>query len=215
MFNLRDIPPVTKIIILLNVAVFVIGKYLMPDELSYYLPLWYFKLPWFRPYQILSSMFMHGGWLHLIVNMVAFYSFGTWLERFWGSKKFFSFYMISGIGSAIMVLAIGYLQVTFFNYDIDCMNVLDGGNCIHPVVGASGAITGIFAGFALMMPDAPLQIILIPINIKAIHVLYGFLTISVVGLFGILPIGLSHEGHLGGLLTGMLLFKTSWLDRMT
>lgn len=218
MLPFSQIPPVTKIIIIINFIVFILGRYVVPYNFSEMLPLWYFQSGCFKPFQILSSMFMHANFIHIALNMFAFYSLGSFMESVMGSNRFTVFYLVSGLGSALMVMLVGYIQVHYFNY-CPAICTLDAPyqDCekiVHPVVGASGAIMGIFAALALFMPDAPLQIMFLPFKFRASTVLWGFFAVSLFGIFGFFRIGLSHEGHLGGLIAGILLFKTRWYDNL-
>ncbi|OFY63988.1 MAG: hypothetical protein A3H98_06970 [Bacteroidetes bacterium RIFCSPLOWO2_02_FULL_36_8] len=218
MLPLSQIPPVTKIIIILNFIFFILGRYLVPYEISELLPLYYFQSHCFRPFQILSSMFMHANFVHIALNMFAFYSLGSFLESVVGTNRFAALYLVSGFGSALMVMLVGYFQINYFNFCMaPCGISFQPTDCtqyVHPVVGASGAIMGVFAALALFMPDAPLQIIFLPIKFRASTVLWGFFVVSVLGIFGLFRIGLSHEGHLGGMIAGMILFKTRWYDNL-
>ncbi len=95
MFNLT---PVVRVLLLLNVAVLLAQQGgLLPDSVY---ALHQFNSPVFRPWQLLTHMFMHGGWGHLFSNMLSLFFFGSALEQHWGGKRFVAFYLICGIGAA-------------------------------------------------------------------------------------------------------------------
>jgi len=68
--------------------------------------------PEFRPYQIVTHMFMHGGFVHLFFNMFALWMFGRVLEQVWGSRRFFIYYMVTGLGAVTIHLLVNYLQIS-------------------------------------------------------------------------------------------------------
>jgi membrane associated rhomboid family serine protease len=140
--------------------------------------------PLFKPYQLVTHMFTHGGWAHIIFNMFALWSFGSLLERSWGPKRFLIFYLACG-------LAAGITHLTFQNV---------------PAVGASGAIMGLFAAFAYMFPNTELIIFPIPVPIKA---KYAVAIMAGIDLFGgVSPTyggNIAHFAHLGGLVMGFIL----------
>jgi membrane associated rhomboid family serine protease len=142
-----------------------------------------YKSPLFEPYQLVTHMFTHGGWAHIIFNMFALWSFGTWLERSWGPKKFLIFYLACG-------LVAGITHLVFENV---------------PAVGASGAIMGLLAAFAYLFPNTEMIIFPIPVPIKA---KFAIAIMAAIDLFGgVYPTGgnIAHFAHLGGLAMGFIL----------
>ncbi|MFO7939462.1 MAG: rhomboid family intramembrane serine protease [Bacteroidales bacterium] len=119
--GLSNIPPVVKNIIIINVlmllATYVINSQFGVD-LNRVLGLFYFKSEHFQPYQIITHMFMHGGLTHLFFNMFAFWMFGRVLETVWGSKRFFIYFIVTGIGAAIIHTLVIHLQVSAIESDI-------------------------------------------------------------------------------------------------
>jgi len=90
-------PPVVKNLLMANIVFFVATLVLQSGyniDLSHYLGLHFFQSPDFKPYQIITYMFIHGGWEHIIFNMFALWMFGYSVENLWGAKKFLVFYMI-------------------------------------------------------------------------------------------------------------------------
>ena len=108
-------PPVVKNLILINV-VLLIATWALNARFSYDLTeklgLFYIGSPNFRPYQLITHMFMHGGLTHIFFNMFALWMFGKILENVWGSKRFFFYYMVTGLGAAALHLFVMYLQIS-------------------------------------------------------------------------------------------------------
>ena len=141
-----------------------------------------------KPWQLVTYMFMHGGFGHLFFNMYTLYIFGSVLERVWGTKKFLLFYFVTGIGAALVHILVQYLTGSF-----------------ALTVGASGAIYGLLMGYAMLYPDAIMSLIFPPISMKAKWFVLIFAAIElftgVTGTGG----GIAHFAHLGGLIFGFAL----------
>src|SRR5580658_1865160 len=108
------IPPVIKNLIIINVLVFLIQKTFGQENEINMLNL--FGLHdvhsvYFRPHQLITYMFLHGGWDHILFNMFALWMFGAVLENYWGGKRFLVFYIVSGIGAAVCHLAVLYHEM--------------------------------------------------------------------------------------------------------
>ncbi len=144
-------------------------------------------------WQLVTYMFPHGGGMHFFFNMYAVMLFGMSVEQAWGSKKFLGYYFFTGIGAGISIFIINYFII--------------GGNAAYiPTIGASGAVFGLLLAFGILFPDAQLLLFFVlPIRAKYLVVLYGglelYLMISSGGGSGI-----SHVGHLGGILFGGIYF---------
>ena len=141
-----------------------------------------------KPWQLVTYMFMHGGFGHLFFNMYTLYIFGSVLERVWGTKKFLLFYFVTGIGAALVHILVQYLTGSF-----------------ALTVGASGAIYGILMGYAMLYPDSIMTLIFPPISLKAKWFVLIFAAIELLlGITGT-QAGVAHFAHLGGLIFGLLL----------
>ena len=141
-----------------------------------------------KPWQLVTYMFMHGGFGHLFFNMYTLYIFGSVLERIWGTKKFLLFYFVTGIGAALVHILVQYLTGSF-----------------ALTVGASGAIYGILMGYAVLYPDSIMTLIFPPISLKAKWFVLIFAAIELfLGVTGT-QAGVAHFAHLGGLIFGYLL----------
>ncbi len=182
----QSIPPVVLNLIIINAIVFL--AQLVFDStwnLTGLLALYPFGSGLFKPYQLVTHMFVHGGWLHILFNMYALWLFGSVLERVWGPKKFLIFYLICG-------LAAGLAQ-----------SFLVGG--FVPAVGASGAIMGLLAGFAYTFPNTEFFMFPLPFPIKAKYMAAIYAAIDLFGGFQPSGDSIAHFAHLGGLAMGLIL----------
>lgn len=104
--------PVVKNIIIANVAVFVLGHYLVPGlGLNLKLAFWYFESQFFQPYQLVTYMFAHANFYHIFFNMLGLMFLAPMLESLWGPKKFLIFYLATGVGAALIYAGINFVQV--------------------------------------------------------------------------------------------------------
>lgn len=110
------LPTIVKNLIIIN-AIMVFAQFVLSKfgiDLSDYLGLHYWKSEHFQPWQFLTHMFMHGGIAHIFFNMFALWMFGSVLENIWGPKRFLIFYLICGLGAAVLhmaVVAYGFSEV--------------------------------------------------------------------------------------------------------
>jgi membrane associated rhomboid family serine protease len=185
---LTALPPVTRVILVLNIVLF-IADLLTSHIITAFLALYSFEMPAFRPYQLVSHMFLHGSLGHIFFNMFGLYMFGRVLESVLGSKRFFTLYFLSGIGAALLQLGIYYYQ-----------------HAPAIMIGASGAIFGILAAFAMMFPNVELMIIFFPVPIKAKYIVPIYAVLEL--FFGIARFdgdNIAHFAHLGGAVVGFIL----------
>ena len=189
---LASLPPVTRAIILANVAVFLLQQ-VAPELLTGLFALWPLGSGYFQPWQLLSYAFLHEGVLlrldvtHILFNMLAVFMFGGPLERFWGSRRFALYYLISVLSAAATELVVE--------------NATGVGN---PVVGASGGVFGLLLAFAWYFPREPLIFVFFPVPLPAwlFVTLYGVMEL-VLGVTGA-QANVAHFAHLGGMLGGAL-----------
>jgi len=200
MFRAPGFPKGVKWLLISNAAIFVLGFFagltkidgplsylaLTPAAVVRYLMVW----------QLATYMFLHGGFGHIIWNMLALWMFGADLERIWGTRKFMRFYFFCGIGAGICVVLLNYL--------------LPWGNPASSTIGSSGAIFGILLAYAMIYPDRTiLWGFLIPIQVKYFVLIIG--TIAFLTSFQASN-GVSSFAHLGGLLFGYIFLKTPRWD---
>ncbi len=119
MFNLT---PVVKNLLIVNVVIFFLG-YLFYNQtgihINSYLALYYFESDNFRPWQIVTYMFLHADFRHIFGNMIGLMVFGAWLEEVWGSKRFFQYYIITGIGAGILFMGVDYFEKSAMVNDVE------------------------------------------------------------------------------------------------
>ena len=195
-----NFPPVVKNLIIINVLVFlaqqlIADKFSLPGAEIYgltgVLGLWPIDSFFFRPYQVVTHMFAHGGFAHIFFNMFVLWMFGRVLENVWSGKRFLIFYFVCGLGAAAAHLAVQY----FTHSPI-----------LSPAIGASGAIMGVMAAFAYLFPNTELYIMFIPIPIKAKWAVLGYVAVDLFsGISSLKGDNVAHFAHLGGAITGFIL----------
>jgi len=229
-----------KTLLIANVMFF-LGSQLLGDYAYKLFALWYPEHPNFEYWQLISHMFMHGGLTHILFNMFALYIFGSVLEMYVGQQRFLFLYFSAGLGAAGLQILFSYMgfQEAYQSY-IDAgitpsqiQSVLDSAmqtgqyrtfgmsneissqliqNYITPMVGASGAIFGVLAAFAVIYPNMPLYIIFIPIPIKAKYLIGGYFVLNVysavTGSSIAGPSNTAYWAHIGGAVIG---FITMWV----
>ena len=181
-------------------------------RLADYLGLHFFLADDFHPYQLVTYMFMHGGFTHLFFNMFSLYMFGGLLENVFGSKRFLIYYFVTGIGAALIqeIVQFGYYEYFLSSYEyvrteFSLIPMSDYIN-IWTTVGASGAIYGILVAFAMQFPNERMYVIPIPFPIKAKYFIMIFIVLELLlGLSNNASDNVAHFAHLGGALFGFLL----------
>lgn len=198
----RMVTPVVKNLIIIN-AVIWIATVILGDSSYQYLALFPFESQYFQPFQLVSHMFMHGGFWHLFFNMYTLMIFGTALERMWGGNKFLVFYFVTGLGAALCHNLVLHLQIEHFIQIGDIASAAM--TKVIPTVGASGAIYGVLLGYAMLFPNQILQLIFPPVALKAKYFVLIFGGIELItGLTG-MGGNVAHFAHLGGMLFGLIL----------
>lgn len=188
-------PPAIKWLLISNVAMFVLPRVFFTNLDLFHR---FFGLVpvmiWdrFFLWQLVTYMFLHGGFWHILMNMFILWMFGAELERTWGSKEFTKFYFIAGIGA-------GLVNVLFAAFRPSMGYI--------PIIGASGAIYGILVAYAVLFPERYVYVyFMIPVKVK-------YLVIFLVALefFSTYQAdGVAHFAHLGGALVGFLYLKYEW-----
>lgn len=229
-----------KTLLIANVMFF-IGSQFLGDYAYKLFALWYPEHPNFQFWQLVTHMFMHGGLTHILFNMFALFIFGSVLEMYLGQQRFLFLYFSAGFGAAGLQILFSYIGFQdAYQYYIDAgitptqiQSVLDSvmqsgqyqtfgipkdistqliQNYSTPMVGASGAIFGVLAAFAVVYPNMPLYIIFIPIPIKAKYLIGGYFLLNVYSavtgsnIAG--PSNTAYWAHIGGAVIG---FITMWV----
>jgi len=237
--RLGAIPPVVKNLIMINVILFLATLVMQGTfgfDLSRYLALFHIKSEYFRPYQFVTHMFMHGGIMHIFFNMFALWMFGRVLESVWGPRRFFIYYMITGLGAALVHMTVLYIQYKSIEAQMSQEQlemVLSEGyrifsqnqNFVDPqmgqmnillnvrTVGASGAVFGILLAFGMLFPNTQLMLLFPPIPIRAKYFVLIYGGIELWLAFTQPGSNIAHFAHLGGMLFGFLLIQFWKKDR--
>lgn len=231
--RLNLLPEVIKNLLIINgllfLATIVLGSTFGIDLgkiLGLYLPL----AEQFRPYQIVSHMFMHANLGHIFFNMFALWMFGYALENVWGSKRFLVYYFITGFGAAALHMGVTYWELSsLFNelttgqvvqIKAEGLSILENNQNYMDetmaranlllnttTVGASGAVFGILLAFGMMFPNQRIYLYFaIPVKAKYFVAAYGAFELYN-GIANDPGSNVAHFAHLGGMLFGYLLIK--------
>lgn len=184
-------PPVVKNLLIANGIVYVLQMLTGNGILPFFglIP----RMAWGSGFvwQFGTYMFLHGGLMHIALNMYALYIFGSEIERMWGSREFLKYYLITGIGAGLFYTLLNPMSPI-------------------PTIGASGAIAGILVAFAMMFPDRRLTLLLffvLPVSMSARTMAIGFAVISLLSGAAGARDGIAHFAHLGGMVIGWIYLK--------
>ena len=228
-----QLPPVTLNLIIINVIVWLAQIVFIRQgmDLTNIFGLHYIGSKGFKLHQIVTYMFMHDtrSFMHVFSNMFAVFMFGRTIEYVWGSKRFLTFYMVTGIGAGLIQILVAFIRIQGFKsgmsveaidevysqgyellrQNMNYINSAQGGLNIAlntVTVGASGAVFGILLAFGMLFPNAELFIIPIPFPIKAKYFVVGYGLFELV--FGVRNFSwdnVAHFAHLGGMLFGIFM----------
>lgn len=199
------LPPVVKNLLILNVLFFLADISLQTRgiDLTQWLGLHYITAQDFYPWQFITYMFMHGNFSHLFFNMFALWMFGYALENHWGSKRFLVYYLITGVGAALIQTGVLALEIRGMTQSLPPFAAQHYINQIV-TVGASGAVYGILLAFGMCFPNVPIFLYFsFPIKAKWFVIIYGVIELFA-GIGGTAD-GVAHFAHLGGMIFGLLL----------
>lgn len=216
---MRNIPTITKNLLIINalmfLALFVFQR--LGVDLNDALGLHFFLTSDFHIYQLLTYMFMHGGFSHIFFNMFALWMFGRIVEMQWGPRRFLAYYMVCGVGAGLIQMAAQFISfyltmsaaVPGFGMGQVMMAVHANEAALSTwtTVGASGAIYGILLAFGMLFPDERIFVFPLPVPIKAkwFVVIYAALELFLgVGMPGD---SVAHFAHLGGMIFGYFLIR--------
>jgi membrane associated rhomboid family serine protease len=207
--GIMGFPPAISQLVLLNAIIFLV-QMLLPEASLYHIrgipvP----KIPnalGLVPYQVVHGMvwqlatymFLHGGVMHILLNMFYLVMFGSDLERWWGSREFVKYYFICGIGAGLIQVLTTYL----FHWDPRV-----------PVIGASGAVFGVLIAYAMAFPNRQILLwFVIPISARVLITIFAFIELAMtVEYRG--GDGVARFAHLGGMLVGYLYLKQETIGR--
>jgi membrane associated rhomboid family serine protease len=173
-------------LILANVVAFVLQQLFSPVFTNVFALTPRVVVENFYLWQLGTYMFLHGGFMHLFFNMLMLFIFGSTLEMVWGGRHFLKYYLACGIGAGLFSMV--------FSYN-------------HPVLGASGAIFGLYLAYAMVFPNNYVYLYFL-IPVKAKHLVAGLAILQLaMGLSG--PTGIAYFAHLGGMATGLIFFRSA------
>jgi membrane associated rhomboid family serine protease len=197
----RSFPAVTVLIIVVNVLVFLLEWSLEPFSRNHFVSTYGMVPAYFVPSSLITSMFLHGGWLHIIGNMWFLWIYGDNIEDILGRGKYLIFYLACGVAAGLVHLV--------FNYDSRI-----------PTVGASGAIAGVMGAYVVKYPHArittllPILIFFTTVELPAWFILIYWFVIQIFSGVGELAAstgvqqgGVAWFAHVGGFLFGALLIR--------
>ena len=196
---LGAIPPVTRALLAANIAVY-LAQGFAGESLVVWFALWPFGSPAFTgpetpagflPWQLVTYSFLHGNALHLLVNMLGLYMFGSEVERVLGDRRMVTFYLVSVLTAALAQLI---------------MSALASGPP-YPTVGASGGVFGLLLAYGMFFPHRMVMLIFPPIPMPArVFVIFYAALELYLGVTGT-QAGVAHFAHLGGMLGGFVMLR--------
>lgn len=214
--SFRSLAPVTLNLIIIN-ALFFLASIVIPRfgiNLDNLLGLHYWGAKSFNLAQFVSYMFLHGDFNHLFFNMFSLFMFGSTLERVWGGKRYLTYYIVCGMGAALVQEFVWMYQISeIMRYENVALGkliipVADYINRYFITIGASGAVFGLLLAFGMLFPNAELFLLFIPIPIKAKYFVIGYGIIELfLGVRNAAGDNIAHFAHLGGMIFGFILIK--------
>lgn len=219
---MRQIPNITKNLLIINVLAYALMWVLQtitahsatPIDLNDWFGLHFFLASDFQLYQLVTYMFMHGGWMHLFFNMFALWMFGCVIENVLGSKRFLFYYILCGVGAGLVQEA-----AQFVNYAVEGLaayNTVNMQGMMVPMdaylnrwttVGASGSIYAILLAFGMIFPENRIFIFPLPVPIKAKWFVLIYAAVELYSAISTTNDGVAHIAHLGGMVFGFFLLR--------
>ena len=191
-FGPGPITPSVRMLLIINIAAFVV-TWAAPDLMVDLFGLLPRAVIWEgRIWQLVTHVFLHGGVMHILFNMLLLWMFGVELERRWGSRGFMRFFLITGIGAGIVTVLVSLLP---FNFTRSIYNI--------PTIGASGAIYALLMAWAMLFPHRTmLFMMMFPLPARTVAAILG--AIAFFSAVGAPNSGVAEFTHLGGMLVGWL-----------
>lgn len=223
------LPPVVKNLLIINGLFFLTTVVLSTTfhiDLSKYLGLHFPGSQHFGIWQLVTYMFMHADFSHILFNMFALWMFGKVLENVWGPKRFLNYYLVTGIGAGVVQWLVAYIRLQGILPELTTEEIqlvysqatsvpqsmnIEAMRTLYTIInsntiGASGAVFGILLAFGMMFPNSELYMMFIPIPIKAKYFVIGYGAVELYMGFANNPSDrVAHFAHLGGMIFGLLL----------
>jgi membrane associated rhomboid family serine protease len=191
--------PVVKWLLITNVSVFFLDMFLGHPFLKFGVFAIQSAIFEFRIWEFITFQFLHGSLGHLLFNSIGLFFFGPWMERWWGSRKFLTFYLLCGCAGAAFFTLLTFMGALPSDHH-------------SGLIGASAGIYGIFIGVAFIAPDLRVMLLIPPIELSMRQLAIAMLVISIGSIM--LKLGGNEggeAGHLGGAILGFLLMRHPWL----
>jgi membrane associated rhomboid family serine protease len=210
------IPPVIKNLLIVNVLIFFAQETFANSQsfpINHLFALHDVRSVYFKPHQLITYMFMHGGIDHIFFNMFALWMFGAILENLWGAKRFLIFYVICGLGAGALHLLTLYFELSpiWEYYQIlspaeqEKWRYADNFKMNGYTVGASGSVFGCLAAFGYLFPNSLIYLyFLFPIKAKWFVMIYAAIELFM-GIRNSAGDNVAHWAHLGGAAVGILM----------
>ena len=194
-------PPAVQNLLIANCVVFLAMMLLDKMRIYELFALFPVPSPFFKIWQPVTYMFMHGDFSHLFFNMFALWMFGRGLEQELGTKRFLTYYLVCGIGAGLVQLGVAQIDLMRLSE----ASILYRSYLCTPTAGASGAVFGLLLAFGMLHPNATIMLLIPPIPMKAkwFVIIYGLLEL-LFGVSGKMD-SVAHFAHLGGMFWGWLL----------
>lgn len=208
-------PPVIKNLIIINVLIYIAQATLgtQSSTIEDLFALHDVHSVFFKPYQLITYMFLHGSVEHILFNMFALWMFGSLLENYWGAKRFLIYYLLCGLGAGVLHLIVLYFEMEPVMEIFRTLGTPEQLELINSpnfkvngaTLGASGAIFGCLAAFGYLFPNSLIYVyFLIPIKAKWFVFIYGALEL-VLAIRNSAGDNVAHFAHLGGAVTGLII----------
>ena len=213
------IPTITKNLLIINLiaffATFVLQ--LRGFDLANVGGLHFFMASDFHLYQLVTYLFLHANFMHILSNMFGLWMFGCVIENVWGPKKFLFYYISCGIGAGLFqeIAQLGsfYMTITAQDPSVSFGEIFAIGQQLShqlnawTTIGASGAVYAVILAFGMSFPNERLFIIPFPFPIKAKWFVLGYVAIEFFSALASSGDGVAHTAHLGGMLFGYLMIR--------
>ena len=223
---LGSIPPVVKNLIAINLIMYLatlaapglLYRFGIVADLRDVLGMHYWQAEKYNVAQMITYMFMHGGFSHLFFNMFALYMFGSTLENFWGPKRFLIYYLVTGVGAGIVQQITWTIELQPVFAQVNNWLAQSPGDAAvilqqkadllnrFVTVGASGSVFGLLLAFGWLFPEVRLMLLFFPVPIKArvFVIIYGVAELFL-GVAQFSGDRIAHFAHLGGMIFGVIL----------
>ena len=218
---MRNLPTVTRYLLIANFCVFFLAAILQRYgiDLNTVCGLHYISAQSFHWWQPFTYMFLHANFSHIFFNMFAVWMFAPMIEQEWGSKRFSLYYLVCGLGAALIQELVWMMMLNNMAGSYDAASLVYYSSMLN-TIGASGAVFGILFAFGWLYPDVPMYILFIPIPIRAriFVIIYALIELfaGLGSVAGMTADNVAHFAHLGGMLFGWLLIlywkKTNWRE---